>query len=292
MRMLLLSLFGSLFFLIQVTGQAPHSSAPEATRDDKQHEQGNKHKGVPKKEVAPVPALDDDGKELNRAREAQETGGKKRYAFETVFAPETIASWGLVLVGIVAGYFAYRTLRAIKNQVEIARLGVEAARIAADAATVAAESAKRSADMAAEALHLTERADMLFENVGIRNDTIGSLRSAVFTMEFKNFGRTRATQLYAKFTVGAPDQESMTATAFGPTVTGSGDTLTVAFIPIGEYATEDTFKRLSAGEISLSLEGNITYEDVFGVAHRTVCVASFSGATRLPRFEILRKEAT
>lgn len=274
MRAIVLSVLLCLQVLPDTSAQAKQSGEDQVNGKEEKKDRPKEDKGNP--ETA--------SSRSNNNPKAEQPGPEKAYRWEKAYAPETVATWALVLVAIAASVIAIWTLWAIKDQVQIARSDLETTR-------VVAEIAKRSADTATQALRLTERADVLFENVGIRTDTIGHPEHSVMTMGFRNFGRTRADQVYAGFTMKAPDQEPMTATPFGPTVTGSGDTLILTFAPLSEYATERTFKRMWEGEICLALEGEVTYHDVFGAPHRTACVASF-WFKRTPQFSIERKEAT
>lgn len=216
--------------------------------------------------------------ETNPAREKTDQVWKK------ALTPETWPNWALVIVGGFAAYAAIRTLRAIKEQARIARIGLKATRVATSAATVSAKAARESADTATRAaelaektLHLTERADMLINAVPISTYPEFNADSVIHIV-FKNFGRTRASRVEVTsqlFLVGielagTDAQPLPVAAAVGP-----GADLGVSFQPMHKWLNLETFEKICNGEIVLRFEAEAVYFDVFDKRHHTRCSGTF-----------------
>jgi hypothetical protein len=172
----------------------------------------------------------------------------------------------------VASWAAFRTLGVIRRQ------------------TVEAIRAGRLAE---EALHLTERADILVESITLSSPgTAPNTMSAqtVIKIVFKNFGRTRADEMHLRFWLGVPGAAPAPEPPRIPTVLGNGDTHPMPFPRIGECVNEITFRRILAGEIPLQFTGEVTYRDVFGLNHKTVCAGTFRPQPL--GFDVDRNEAT
>jgi hypothetical protein len=144
-------------------------------------------------------------------------------------------------------------------------------------AAIQARAAKRSADNDERSVRLTERADVLLEAVGLTYGPSGQLdgRAAV-KLRFKNFGRTRATnvQLSADLIIpGIPD--SATLPKMPKIVMGAGDDQTATFGNFGNYLTTETAQGIFKGTVKMEFVAKATYDDVFGKSHICECAGYF-----------------
>src|ERR1700682_3432917 len=110
--------------------------------------------------------------------------------WQKAFAPETWSNWALVLLGGVGSFFGFRTLRALRQQVDANRVSAEAGLVQAKAAQVSAEAARLSAQAAID----IERPWIVVS--GIDAPTLQAQDANVvplgFAFDFQNRGRPPA----------------------------------------------------------------------------------------------------
>lgn len=170
--------------------------------------------------------------------------------------------------------FAVNLLLAIATLVVAIFAVVQAA-----AAKRSAETAVRSADFAEKAVKASERADVLLEWVEVKLAQTQRLDGDTqVILHFKNFGRTRASNVAFQFYLAVPDAPEFPAPQPTPRVLGPGANQMVPFSPLRLGLTEATFHKIVAGEVEFFFQGRVTYKDVFGVSHSTTCKATFEPA--------------
>lgn len=126
------------------------------------------------------------------------------------------------------------------------------------------------------ALKLGERADVLLNAVALTMDpTVLSTNSGIniysrVSMEFKNFGRTRAQNvrcLIGLIIPGVPENVPPRE----PFILGPGATQLLTFEQFSATMTQKTYEDIVSGVIDLKFAGTVTYEDIFGESHSITC---------------------
>ncbi len=170
------------------------------------------------------------------------------------WGPETAPNWVLAAIALVGAIVAFLTLRS-------ARLAVL----------------------------LTERADVLIAGIGVSTDRALAPETVV-TLQFKNYGRTRASRLKLNGWLGEANAPPGGAPPYDiPAISlGAGDTFPAAFGLLSSSITRESFDAIAQGTALLRFEGTISYEDVFGESH----ISSFAGTwrTREKCFTVDRSE--
>jgi len=165
-----------------------------------------------------------------------------------VFAPESLSNWGLVVFAGIGAWFAFRSFKALRDQIR---------------------ATERATEAANKTLHITERADILIESVRL-SDPSDIPRSAII-VSLKNFGRTRADNVLYKFIygvpgVGFPEVHETVETNLG----AGGEMKLYSSKPI--YAALESiepglYERVMRGSGLFQVWGDTTYRDVFGDTH-------------------------
>ena len=146
----------------------------------------------------------------------------------------------------------------------------------ARATETAANAANRSAEIAEMALKLAERADVLLNAVSLTTNVAGVPTNrpinpyGAVTMEFKNFGRTRAENVRCDIGLVIPGVPKSVPQR-EPFILGPGATQCLTFQTFKETLTQETFEQIANGTINLRFAGNVSYDDVFGESHSYVC---------------------
>jgi hypothetical protein len=186
---------------------------------------------------------------------------------------EALAVWleGIALVAIfifdrIDSHYAHKeTLK----QMKIMQSQVNASETAANAA-------KKSAEVAEMALKLAERADVLLNAVALTMDSASMSANTPIhpysrvSMEFKNFGRTRAKNvrcLIGLIIPGVPDSVPPRE----PFILGPGATQLLAFEDFMATMPKKTYQDIESGVIDLKFAGTVSYEDIFDESHTLTC---------------------
>jgi hypothetical protein len=140
----------------------------------------------------------------------------------------------------------------------------------------AANAAKKSAEVAEMALKLAERGDVLLNAVSLTMDpTVVSTNTAIHpysrvSMEFKNFGRTRAQNVRCLIGLVIPGVPE-TVPPREPFILGPGATQLLTFETFKATLTQKTYEDIASGVIDLKFAGTVSYEDIFGESHTITC---------------------
>lgn len=198
----------------------------------------------------------------------------RKYLCEA-FGPSYLSNWVLAVFALVGAGIALKTLNTINTQARISFIGLKATRVAASAAKQSATTAANSAKLAEMALYLTERADLLMEKVTPSIPRVFQ-PDIVFTLGFKNFGRTRADHVTVVAWLGVADaKQEEPPPEVAPTIVGAGDTFPIPLPMVGKCVTEETFAEIVNGKALLRFEGTVIYKDVFGFTHQTKCTGTY-----------------
>lgn len=154
-------------------------------------------------------------------------------------------------------------------------------KIAAEAAKTSAETAKNSAEFAEKAMRHSERADVLLFEAGLSTGKDIFPHSQV-VLRFKNFGQTRANNVLLNMSLIIQDTKE-TEMTHGPMILGAGSDQSL-FITLSTSGLNKVFVR----NLSMTFSGKVTYVDVFGFPHTTVCTGTFDVPTRT--FQIGKNE--
>ncbi|HEY1659895.1 MAG TPA: hypothetical protein VGG14_16200 [Candidatus Sulfotelmatobacter sp.] len=197
---------------------------------------------------------------------------------------------GLAAAGIIGVCLAVRTLRVLKLQALSMGRQTTHLKNSVIAAANAASAAQRSAEFAELATKKSERADLLLEYIGIINapDQPFGYRSKV-GMRFRNFGRTRASNVVYLARLIVPDQGNEIPPPIVPQTLGAGGEQRIEFQPFGEWLSKDTFDAVNRGELTMNLYATITYIDAFSDPHTTKWAAHFDASRKA--FGIDKNEA-
>jgi len=154
------------------------------------------------------------------------------------------------------------------------------------ATEIAANAARKSADTAEMALQLAERADILLESAGI---VFSASRvfdgDARLVLRFKNWGRTRATDVSFDVRMIIPGVIDSPAAPLPLMVIGAGQEQSVSFQTFREHLTNNTFEDIAAGRVALQFVSWLVYKDVFGGSYTTRDVGIFNPRTVTFRIE-------
>jgi hypothetical protein len=113
----------------------------------------------------------------------------------------------LAITAIVGTRYAVRTLRVLRHEARIAVSALKAssklaraAKTSADTLTSAADAARQSSEFAKTTTKDSERADVLIESTSIKVGNYNWIQNgdAKLVVNFRNFGRTRATEVGVK----------------------------------------------------------------------------------------------
>lgn len=248
------------------------------------------------------------------------------YPWKELLAPANVPSWGLVLVGGIAGLLAYMTLRAIKKQAEIMESQATDARNSASSASATAQSTlgvikqqtvhlRRQAawqKMSAKGTLLSAKASL--ESAKAANAQIQVMKGKerarlavrVFRLEtlkfnsadwnnvrieVENLGPTNA------FNVRGTGGVNPIVEGIDPLEMEEENDIGIPTVirpspPVAETILQFFFpgewfdELLMRPKIRLELKGIIRYEDVFGEQHFT----KFEYEMRIPKWGILRSD--
>ncbi len=162
----------------------------------------------------------------------------------------------------------------IKTQADGSKTDADAAKTQADAAALSARSA-RDMVVIAEAAHVNVDAIYCSPRAALSLDT-------VFTLRYRNSGRTRADNLESSFSAGipgaTPTEEStdpaskVSAASVGADASIPGGTTgTVRDMlskSLGGVPPEQTFQKIVAGQLKFGIWGTTTYTDVLKEKHQ------------------------
>ncbi len=162
----------------------------------------------------------------------------------------------------------------IKTQADGSKIDADAAKTQADSAAVSARSA-RDMVVIAEAAHVNVDAIYCAPRTALSLDT-------VFTLRYRNSGRTRADNLESSFSAGIPGatptgestdpagKVSAASVGAGASIPG-GTTGTVRDLlskSLGSAPPEQTFQKIVAGQLKFGIWGTATYTDVLKEKHQ------------------------
>jgi len=174
-----------------------------------------------------------------------------------------------------------KTLSAIQAQATAAQLASRAAKAQADRSKIQAEDAALSARTARDILRIAEAPDVNLEAITCSPPSALSL-DTMFTLRFRNSGRTRADNFESVFFVGiptTPSTEEPTASAGDVSAASvsagasksSESTGTVGDIfsrNPGSVPPEQTFQKIVASQLKFGIWGYVLYTDVLREKHR------------------------
>jgi hypothetical protein len=154
-----------------------------------------------------------------------------------------------------------------------------------------ANAAKNSADTYKETVRLTERADVLMDSVGIlKQEGNPFLADAYVAIRFKNFGRTRASNVLCRVKLTVPDTPPALPEQMPITLLAPGDILGVRFEAFGKWLTKDTMENVLEGLTELRFTSELEYTDIFGVPHKTENGGVYMARDRIFRWEYNRAD--
>ena len=195
------------------------------------------------------------------------------------FWPPTWSNWALAAVAVWGIRVALRNLEAIKRQGDIMERQTKAIEITAHAAL-------KSAQTAENALRLSERADILLESAGIVFSPSQVFDGdARLVLRFRNWGRTRATDVRFDVRMIIPGIIDSSAPPLPLMVLGAGQEQSVSFQTFREHLAKNTFEDIAAGRADLQFVSWLVYKDVFGGSYTTRDVGVFNHRTVTFRVE-------
>jgi hypothetical protein len=189
------------------------------------------------------------------------------------YSPVFWLQLALALIGVGGLVAALKTLNNLERQTI--------------ATEIAANAAKKSADTAEAAMRLTERADILLDSAGL---SVQTLMDADVILRFKNFGRTRALAVRFNVTLLVNDIPQADPAELGPMLLGAGDEQTAVVFPL-RMLPDNVRGQVFRAQTPMTFAGQVTYQDVFGVTHRTECTGRFLIRNGQPGFIVERNEA-
>lgn len=178
--------------VVQSFAQSIESPSPPRDRTEEKQRPKKENGGTesrPQSPPQPRAAVTSGVNQPAPLKEEPQTNEKANQIWKKAIAPETWSNWALFVAACMAAFIALKTLRAIRNQAEIARLGVEATRVAANATTVSANAAKQAADAAVTSNNLTTASLALAET------QIGLLEQSNTLTRDSNTSTQQATEL-------------------------------------------------------------------------------------------------
>jgi hypothetical protein len=200
---------------------------------------------------------------------------------------KTISGWDKayviftgLLVGVGAGGIGYaiKTLKAVERQ--------------AKATEDQLIETQNSAFFARKSVMVSERADILLEAASIvPSESTGIIDGdSRLKVRYKNFGRTRATDVRFKLSLEIKGMNLIGAVTQLPVmVLGSGQEQTIGLQTFRECMSEETFKQIANGKMELIFVAYVSYDDVFGDSYATRDAGVFNHRTM--RFTVLDKIA-
>jgi hypothetical protein len=146
---------------------------------------------------------------------------------------------------------------------------------------------RNSAMFAERAVRNSERADILLDAVSIQPSATGVFDGdARLVLRFKNFGRTRASNVRFDVRMIIPGTPvNSPAPELPVTVMGTAKEQSIAFQTFREFLTQATFEDIVRGRATLKFVGSVVYEDVFGDSYTTRDVGVFDYRVGLFRIE-------
>lgn len=174
----------------------------------------------------------------------------------------------IVLVVVAMKQFATQT-KQTNAALRFAGDGLEATRESNRQAAAAYAIAAQAARVAEEAVHKTERADFQLDEIKITSGKPNLNEQTIFTFVFRNYGRTRASQIDLKFLVGidgAYRPQVELAHPHKPTQ-AAGTSFEFSLRPMGQWLTAGEIARIDSGDLSFGFSTTLTYQDVFGKTH-------------------------
>ena len=253
--MLTVRVFAASFALLMawnVCAQLPDQSSPKTNLSKQQAKSDQRGIEQSPLVIKVVPPLADEEKIATDKKDREE---------------KSEADWWLVkLTGILAA-IGFLQLIVFGLQARRLRQTIEEMKVATKATDKAANAAVKAASLSEQALHLLERADVYLEKIDISPKTLPPGPNTVFTLIYKNFGRSRASRCEAISRIGiegAPTKGEPNTVRFEM---GANSTANSPFAPIGHFTTEETFRGIVAGTVKLKFASTICYSDVFGKRH-------------------------
>jgi hypothetical protein len=193
----------------------------------------------------------------------------------------------LTIVGVIGTKVAVRTLGEIKRQADLMQKHADHLESLATAARDNAAAARASAEFSQRAIRNSERADVLVDSVSIVPSTSGVIDGdARLVVCFKNFGRTRASNVQFDVRMTIPDTSVNSAAPQLPImVIGPGKDQRVSFQTFRECLTKRTFEDIIQGHTALRFVASVVYEDVFGDSYTTMDIGVFDHHSKAFRLE-------
>ncbi len=245
------------------------TSTPRDGADQKQETDKSKSSTEAKPESTKPPTPIVSSAQPQPSDKQAESKDEPASIWKKAFSPETWPNWTLASFAFVGALYARHTWIALKKQVT---------------------ANERAAEAAERTMLLTECADVLIKEVKT-NSGLQLRPDTMFTVWIKNYGRTRANNVFINLEMGlhpiGPELKQNEHQV--RSVLGAGEAKTSFFGPMSTILTTDNFNAVLRGEKQLAFGGEITYEDVFGKSHTAKCGGIYSlswGA-----FTITRNEA-
>lgn len=141
--------------------------------------------------------------------------------------------------------------------------------------------AGQSANFTEKTVKAGERADVLLAEVSLalsQARTVDHHARPVVT--FKNFGRTRATNVLPviELIVNSKPEIRKKCEAAHPTVLGAGQEFTVRFERLNSLFSDEVIREIYQGRLILTFYGTIGFEDVFGGSFVRQCAGTFDAS--------------
>ena len=195
--------------------------------------------------------------------------------------------------------YALQTLKAIQHEARIATAALKesnklarAAKTSADVLTVAANAAGQSSEFAKKTTKDSERADILIESISIEtgNQNWTQNGDGKLVVHFRNFGRTRATEVRLRVELVVPSVNLTRGKYDLPSmVLGKGQKQTVTTDTFHDCLGLPLFNQVIKGQKEMHFHASVVYEDVFGDSYTTKDIGVFD--VRTSSFKIIQKTA-
>lgn len=287
-KQILLGLVLASWWTSLLPGQSPPPPpTPTATSDQKQ-EIGRDKNSPPEKEDSPTPTLEASPTQSNpeptaQASETPSTKNSKESSFDYNALAVTIFTAALA-------YLAWLQWRAMRKQGDYMRQQSDYMKRNLPVSIKAARSARFSAIAAQNAVKIArkntaiiERAVVLLESVvaephGASNEHY-LLPNSILVITLKNYGATVAYKVIMEGKIVFEDKTMMLHGAPGATMAPQSSHKWITYSLVATIPHED-IERAVTGNNLLSYVIDVTYEDVFGKAHKYRDVGSYISTLR------------
>ena len=196
---------------------------------------------------------------------------------KNAFGPAYASNWALVVVGAIAGFLAWLTLRKIGTQAGLMKDQADQMRSQTEILTASVRVAKESADIALRNIDLLiskERARLLVEVALLNTVAANEVNSdpvVRFTIHY--VGTTEAFVDYAEAEAKVCDSAEPAPEVFPnslplPKIISKQASFGWIKIPVQGWS-DKVFFEVEAKTKFVHFYGNITYKDVFGQEHET-----------------------